>query len=151
MNTCKIEGCDKPIRIKVHSLCRMHYERLRKEGKLTHPYPSHCSESSCNNKNFAKGLCRNHYYKRLYVKRVPIRYTHCTIDGCDQKHSALGLCEKHYHKNRYILRKKRNITLYLKKYDPTCTEDGCDRRHRSKGLCEMHYHKQRYLKKKSLK
>lgn len=65
MDTCKIEGCDKPK--EARGWCRMHYGRWYRWGDPLEPdhrglreKPT-CSIGGCDNEHSAKGLCKKHY------------------------------------------------------------------------------------------
>ena len=116
--TCKIEGCEKPYF--ANGLCNMHYSRVRnglkdmRSGKLSKLWKpndprwknviSFCTIEGCNEKHYAKGLCKNHYElnrrtgKTVYYKDIP--KPQCSVEGCESLATSLtsGLCA--FHKTR---------------------------------------------------
>lgn len=68
--TCKIEGCERPIKNKATGLCNAHYTRLQRHGDVQESIP------------------------------VKDKYTEdtCCIEGCENKRKSLGMCEMHYYR-----------------------------------------------------
>ena len=73
---CSIEDCEAPTLAR--GWCRKHYKRWYKHGDPLHvaewtappqnqPKFSGCTETGCEEKHFAKGLCHNHYSARDYA------------------------------------------------------------------------------------
>lgn len=71
-NTCIVEGCNLPVKIKKHGLCSPHYQRQIKYGTPT---------------------------GGPLATRASMPKT-CTVEGCDTRVLARGLCSPHYQRNR---------------------------------------------------
>jgi len=63
MKTCSVDGCNNKLLAK--GLCRAHYLRLYKKGRLTleREKGKTCSVPGCNKPYCAKGYCKTHYTK----------------------------------------------------------------------------------------
>lgn len=87
MKTCIIEGCEKERFSSKH--CRHHHHKSTYVPRARKVVL--CNK--CENKHFAKGLCRSCYYKS---KRAAV----CSETGCQKPIQAKGLCNPHYQKQR---------------------------------------------------
>lgn len=60
MNTCVIDGCDRPVRVKKRGLCRNHYHQW---GLKNRPRVGlkPCSIEACTKDVYARGFCHGHY------------------------------------------------------------------------------------------
>lgn len=93
MDPCRSEGCDRPVSIKKHGVCRTCYEKLRRQGVVGHI--PRCSVADCEKLVQARGLCSMHYwrtrnrgelgdaerFRRPPIERFNERYT-AEPDGC---------------------------------------------------------------------
>jgi HNH endonuclease len=79
-DTCSIEGCDKPVRIKSRGWCSPHYSRWRDHGDPLGGGPDRplvpqstrpCTVDGCSESAKTKGLCGRHYY-REYTHGDPV-------------------------------------------------------------------------------
>lgn len=85
-------------------MCNTHYFRDYHNTDMNPVKPDEkCIIEECNNKHYAKGYCKNHYYK--LVKKYPSKNNYvkklnhieiCIIEGCDKQVKSKGLCQKHY-------------------------------------------------------
>jgi hypothetical protein len=93
---CTIVGCDKPH--VARGYCRRHYSIWSEHGDPNYQKPEKkCSE--CNQKHYAKGLCRDCYYKQKgTVGGKDLGGKRCTIADCDMPHYGKGLCRQHYNR-----------------------------------------------------
>ena len=104
MDKCRVEGCDRPVRVKKEALCGKHYARLRRHGDplaWKRPKRPVCSVDECEHRAAAKGLCDTHYrrLRRYGSTDKPERPTVCAVDGCDRGVASRGLCDKHYRRH----------------------------------------------------
>lgn len=85
MDSCKEEGCEKPVHVKRERLCSMHYARLRR-GYPKNPEwgRRHCSVEGCDRKYLASGLCQRHYHRKRngQAENLPDRKS-WKIEGTD--------------------------------------------------------------------
>lgn len=101
MDICKVEGCDRPVKVKKESLCGLHYARFRRHGDplaWKRPKRQVCSVDECDHRAAAKGLCDMHYrrVRRYGTTDKPERPTVCVLDYCDRPVQGYGLCDMHY-------------------------------------------------------
>ena len=104
MDICKVEGCDRVVKVKKEALCGKHYARLRRHGDplaWKRPKRPVCSVDGCEHRAAAKGLCDTHYrrLRRNGSTDKPERPTVCAVDGCDRGVASRGLCDKHYRRH----------------------------------------------------
>lgn len=59
MRLCSIEGCDK--KHFGNDVCKMHYNRMRRNGNYFRKEKKICSIEGCNNKHVGLGFCKKHY------------------------------------------------------------------------------------------
>lgn len=88
MSQCAVDGCSAEVDVRKHGLCRMHYQRQRREGLIrTSPagltttgggWPTRCAVKDCPyGGRLAKGYCQLHYHRwrtygdPLYVRPKP--------------------------------------------------------------------------------
>lgn len=104
MNQCKFEGCDRQV--VSHGLCGSHNRQRLRTGilKPITPRRNHCTEDNCNDKHYAKGLCRYHYYRVRHKKTRKEKRTECVI--CGSPVAKKGFCSRHY--TNYFYQKKTN-------------------------------------------
>ncbi len=60
--TCALEDCEEPLY--ANSVCRKHYDRLRRRGTIEPPAPREkpeCTEDGCEKDQHSQGLCQMHY------------------------------------------------------------------------------------------
>lgn len=105
MDTCKVEGCDKPVKVKQVQLCGTHYSRFNRHGDpLAWKRPPRlvCTIEGCGLPVAANGLCDKHYRRtrRYGTADLPARPVACTVEDCDRAVAALGLCDLHYRRRR---------------------------------------------------
>lgn len=112
MDVCKVENCERPIRIKSRQLCKMHYQRWARTGdplgRPTRDKESPCSVVGCErligNKG-CRGMCQRHY-RRVHMYGDPHHFEghelvdrtiKCLVDQCnDSITTNLGYCDLHY-------------------------------------------------------
>jgi hypothetical protein len=106
--TCKVEGCERPVKVISDELCGGHYARLQRTGALQPEVPLRrfnqvCAIDGCDQRVVGRGWCGRHYarWKRLgsptagkdgvhgYKRRphgsgsyTPDGYHQITVDGC---------------------------------------------------------------------
>lgn len=106
MKPCIEPGCDRSA--VAQSLCRLHYERGRKSGKVVIVKPQIgrriCRIDGCEKFVRAHSLCGMHN-TRLLKNGDPLKVRKiaknpdgalCLVEGCGGKIKALGYCNKHY-------------------------------------------------------
>jgi hypothetical protein len=81
-----------------------------------------CSEKSCGNSVFSKGLCRKHYEQGRVLLSPP-----CSISNCISKAYRGTLCSSHYR-------------AHIKSLHPECKVPGCTAKQKTlkSELCEKH-------------
>lgn len=92
MSECSIIGCDRPV--VARGYCRKHYYNWREHGDpLFKKVENKCSE--CNRKHYAKGLCRECYFKAKGTVGggKNLGWKTCT-QGCEAPVYAKGLCRQ---------------------------------------------------------
>ncbi len=68
-DTCRMDGCDLPVKIKKFKLCSAHYQRRVKYGTpegggpLRSTLPKICTVDGCSSVVIARGLCNGHYIR----------------------------------------------------------------------------------------
>ena len=98
-----------------------------------------CSESGCDLKVLARGLCSKHYaaWQRAGKPDGPQQLTRstqpCGVEGCDRPVYAKGHCPRHY---KQVL---RTGTVLADRGPAACSVSGCDRKVASRGWCHGHY------------
>lgn len=105
MKQCKFEGCDRSV--VSHGYCETHNRQRLRTGVLKPIRKKRygCLESGCNEKHYAKGYCRFHYFSKKWETQYKHQYKptrkqrKCVI--CGKKHVAKGLCNTHYYSYRY--------------------------------------------------
>ncbi len=61
MNTCAIDGCERPIKVKSTRLCHAHDMQMRRTGNIKPPPKmAICSVEGCERAAWANGLCHRH-------------------------------------------------------------------------------------------
>src|SRR3990167_11205407 len=68
INTCSVEGCEKPVKYVASCLCGMHDMRLRRYGSLEAPprkCRAICSVEGCDSFVKSDGLCPKHHQRWL--------------------------------------------------------------------------------------
>jgi hypothetical protein len=107
MNNCKIEGCNRPVRVKARQLCLNHYTSLIRDPNvplLVKRPVALCSVPGCPNKNYAKALCQMHFMRMRQTGTTDLR-PHAPrqpapcLAGCGRPAAALGWCKAHYTRN----------------------------------------------------
>lgn len=68
-DTCRIDDCDKPIRYRRNRLCKMHQQRLDRNGRTDLRPPAEkkpCSVEGCTNltRSGSAALCPKHYHRQ---------------------------------------------------------------------------------------
>lgn len=100
MNTCRVDGCENPVMVKKHALCRTHYHRFKRHGDplVYKKKRSLCNVDGCDFRVVGNGFCDKHYrrMRRYGTTDAPERITVCTIEGCGLPVQAWTLCELHY-------------------------------------------------------
>lgn len=81
-----------------------------------------CSQPSCGNPVFSRGICRKHYEQERLETAAP-----CSFTGCQNKAYRGVLCAEHYRKEQVQKR-------------PKCVVPGCSSHQKTlkSGLCEKH-------------
>ena len=112
MTTCKIEGCDGPV--KTRGWCQAHYARWLRTGDtgpadVVRKSPGRaCSVEGCGRKHVGHGFCEGHLrrYKSTgdpgpaeFEPRKP-KGDRCIVDGCDHLRYAKDVCDRHYQRLR---------------------------------------------------
>lgn len=117
-----------------------------------------CTIDECSNEYYAKGLCINHYAKKIRMGTPkgaeklgrPLSYEKCTVKKCNDSHSSLGFCRKHYLEsklgkpstgNRKSVRKSHGYVEVYKPDHPKARGTGYVSEHR----VVMEEHLGRYL------
>ena len=105
MDTCKVEGCSAPVKVKKEQLCGRHYVRFRRYGDVEtnkRRPKSVCSVDGCTFSVAAQGLCDTHYrrQRRYGTTDAPERPTVCVVPDCVSPVQANGLCDRHYRQER---------------------------------------------------
>lgn len=105
METCRIEGCDRPIHVKGERLCVKHYTAFNRHGDPLAWKKSKrntCEVDGCEGKVHGNGMCAPHYWrmKRYGILEPLERPTICAVGGCDGAIAAKGLCDTHYRRAR---------------------------------------------------
>lgn len=106
-----------------------------------------CSDSDCDERHYAKGLCRIHYNRqKRYGRTERVRKeqpTVCSVDKCGGKPKARGLCSTHYMRVRRDGETGTAESLAWRrrsKYrNVTCSLPGCHDVVLARGWCSMHY------------
>ena len=112
MTTCKIEGCNGPV--KTRGWCQAHYARWLRTGDtgpadVVRKSPGRaCSVEGCGRKHVGHGFCEGHLrrYKSTgdpgpaeFEPRKP-KGDRCIVDGCDHLRYAKDVCDRHYQRLR---------------------------------------------------
>ena len=85
---CAVEGCEEPVLILKHGLCRNHYAVARRANMPP------CSVDGCTNPQTSKGYCMSHYQRLRYGGALDAPFSSfnhrwqkadgiCSADGCD--------------------------------------------------------------------
>jgi hypothetical protein len=103
--TCSVDGCEAPVKVKKFALCGRHYARLWRHGDPTawkKPSRPTCSVDACGLKAVGLGLCSTHYsrQKRYGTTDRPERPTSCSAPECDRPVASRGMCDMHYRRIR---------------------------------------------------
>ena len=112
MTTCKIEGCDGPV--KTRGWCQAHYARWLRTGDtgladVVRKSPGRvCSVAGCGRKHQGRGYCDGHLRRVIatgepgpaeFEPRKP-KGDRCIVDGCDHLRYAKDVCDRHYQRLR---------------------------------------------------
>lgn len=112
MTTCKIEGCDGPV--KTRGWCQAHYARWLRTGDtgpadVVRRSPGRaCSVAGCSRKHQGRGYCDGHLRRVIatgepgpaeFEPRRP-KGDKCSIEGCDRLRYAKDVCDRHYQRLR---------------------------------------------------
>lgn len=148
-NTCIIDECTRPIRIKKYQWCGTHYQCFLRTGDpIAKRAYSHnegpCSVDDCTRTAKTKGMCGLHYQRSIKGQDlhapVPEGYAECSLEGCGEPHHAGGHCATHYFRHQ----RTGEVGSVEKKKQPnqgkTCGGPECERAAVSKGFCASHYY-----------
>lgn len=74
--TCHVDGCERPIYVKVHGLCTTHYHRWWRTGDPNGPLQRHpnegaCSVEGCDQPMRKRGWCAGHYAQQYRSGEPP--------------------------------------------------------------------------------
>lgn len=104
---CRIDGCDRPVRIKKDQLCSGHYaqqgrgQEFRPLGAPKSKFKE-CRASSCDRLAVARGLCAAHRHQEKTGKQFTTprklyeRGQRCEFEGCDKPVITRDFCYGHY-------------------------------------------------------
>lgn len=107
-NVCRVEGCNKPVRVAVRQLCSNHYITLIRSQNvplLVNRPVVLCSVVGCLRKNYQHGVCRLHFMRLTntgtteLLPRLPKQPEPCSA-GCGRPAIAVGLCAAHHARTR---------------------------------------------------
>lgn len=91
---CKIEGCERPVRVKKRMLCSNHYQvwarKNRKQGKLD------CDVEGCQEFHYALGYCRNHYNNLKKFGSTTKPPKEIKLCECGKEVFSRNMCKNHY-------------------------------------------------------
>lgn len=113
------------------------------------PTAKTCSTKSCEQRHYAKGLCKKHYAQLLRHGRLtperergPVRV--CEVDGCGRDDTIYGYCRKHARQIRAHgrLTPEREHQMGHE----GCSIPRCKEPHRAIGLCARHYNQERWAR-----
>lgn len=111
---CMVKVCKNA---KLHnSLCKSHYDLLRKTGSVNFKkLPTHfgnnlnflrgkggkipCKVPKCEGRYYARTLCRSHYLQWLHTRVAENNEEKCVIRGCKLKKRVKEMCAFHYQAN----------------------------------------------------
>lgn len=146
---CSIDGCTN--RYFARGYCRKHWEEFYKgcgeEGKLLYEdrdgnivskeeiiedNKKVCSVDGCNEKSYARGYCRKHYYK-YKGKEFTVNTDICSVPFCNETVYCKGLCGLH---SRRL--DKHGRWWLLNKKVPVCKVKDCKRWAKENGYCVRH-------------
>lgn len=136
METCKVEGCDRSIEVKLSRQCRKHYLRDYRKGRHVKEVrwagSDVCESPECEREVSTMGLCSKHYQASRAPEPKGFRETKwvnsdgtrklCGQDGCTAPVKVSGLCSPHYHAQLKI------GTNREKKPDTFCPVPGCGKK-----------------------
>jgi 5-methylcytosine-specific restriction endonuclease McrA len=142
VRTCECDGCERLHY--AHGLCRMHYDRRRRNGEVgesaSRRFPAKgqtCSVLGCDEPVVAKGVCNTHRLRRAKYgsDELPQRPVHvCSVADCNRGVKAKGLCAKHY-----LHHWAGNDPTESRRYGQTsCKYPGCPLPHSWDGYCKVH-------------
>lgn len=111
-STCKIDGCDHPVKGK--GWCQAHYMRWYTTGDVQADVPvvrkpkgRTCSVGGCDRPHVGRGYCGAHLLRfKKYgdagsAEIEPRRPgAVCSVDGCPRPHAGLGYCDTHLQRFR---------------------------------------------------
>lgn len=108
MDSCRIEGCNKSVRVQSRQLCSMHYDRWRKTGDPEGILPGRwvgyekprCKADDCAKTAWSLGYCRTHHLRFKKYGNPHAGIWHKRKKGEGKKW--------HESKNGYILRIDHN-------------------------------------------
>jgi hypothetical protein len=144
METCSVEGCDRPMARA--GMCSAHYHRKRKgqplvplRKKALATESRACLFVGCGRPGTKRGMCPGHYQQdRSGVALRPLRTvdisTPCYGPDCSRPAVCKGLCDGHYQQ----IRAGRTLAP-LQRVLVVCSVLDCGRAIRKNGLCETHY------------
>lgn len=129
METCRVDGCDKPVKVKKFQLCVTHYHRFNRHGdpeawrKKSRPI---CKVDDCDLRAVAHELCDMHYrrQKRYGTTTAPERPTVCAVEGCGEPVTAKALCDRHYRReSRGVMPSDRHCGWCGEPIDPNASSN----------------------------
>ena len=159
MDTCRIDDCERPIKIKGQRLCGLHYARWWKHGdplawkKKVRQY---CTIEGCDLGVESHGLCAKHdqRLRRYGTTDLPERPTVCTVEGCGRAVASRALCDRHYRRAKNGQDVERRCRFCGGLLDPNmhaqriyCSKD-C--KEREQAVQRRETHRERWLKQYGL-
>lgn len=149
-NKCTVDGCNEFVA--GNGLCKKHYYRLKRTGKLEtkrnvedfvlkSDLDNKCTYPGCSNKIKASGLCSNHYKQKLKYGKPGSTLGktggECSVDGCEKPVHSLGFCLVHYQKQRKY---GNPLEVRQQKHSEFCIDCGKKTKNSSLGRCRKCYH-----------
>ena len=129
---CKIDGCEKPVAVKLRGLCRSHFQTWTRKNKPKGKKP--CTVEECKNIFYARGFCQTHYnnFRLTGSPVLPIKPKPARPDcACGNPSVARGLCKACYQRWYYYntagtgqVRTKKDEVGYLQAHGRVRTQRG---------------------------